>query len=102
MIRFNFAIVNPTKWIKPFSTTFGFVKSGQLTRHKFFELQIAHWNIDYIFELDVNLIWWGHDHAGFKFNMAIIGYELAMQIYDHRHWDYTNNHWDPPDRWEII
>ena len=31
------------------------------------------------------------DHAGFRLEIEVLGYNLMFQIYDCRHWDYENN-----------
>lgn len=33
------------------------------------------------------------DHAGFKFNLTLFGFNLSFIIYDCRHWDDENNNW---------
>lgn len=33
------------------------------------------------------------DHAGFKFNLTIFGFNISFIIYDTRHWDNINNKW---------
>ena len=34
------------------------------------------------------------DHAGFWFNMKILGIEFYYRIYDIRHWDWENDTWE--------
>jgi hypothetical protein len=37
------------------------------------------------------------DHAGFSFELGLIGYSIHFQFYDNRHWDYTNERWETYD-----
>jgi len=33
------------------------------------------------------------DHAGFNFDLTIVGLTIHFQIYDWRHWDFEENNW---------
>lgn len=33
------------------------------------------------------------DHAGFLFELEILGLSTHFEIYDHRHWDYETDNW---------
>lgn len=33
------------------------------------------------------------DHAGFTFELTVLGASLYFKIYDNRHWDYEENNW---------
>lgn len=94
MIYFNFLLENPWFFAKEPNTPKNFlVKSGQLSTNKFWELQIAKWQADTILKLEVDLRWWGHDHAGPSFHIEILGWMLSASINDHRHWDKENDCW---------
>lgn len=86
MINFNFDIANP------FSTRFDslFCLSGGLTKNKSWEIQAlrdSNW-----LHLEFRLTTRG-DHAGLVLALGIFGYTLALQYYDHRHWDWDKNTW---------
>lgn len=34
------------------------------------------------------------DHAGFRFEITLLGYELAFNFYDNRHWNYEEGRWE--------
>lgn len=34
------------------------------------------------------------DHAGFWFNMSILGLDFTYRTYDTRHWNYENDTWE--------
>lgn len=86
-IRFN--IKNPCR-VKKFVGYY--VAGGHLLGNKFWELQLSYYNND-LFSLEVDATWWGHDHAGPRFEINILGYVLAVQVADTRHWDNLNNCW---------
>ena len=66
--------------------------------YKFWEFEISRdnkcWNF---FDLFITLNGSGCDHAGFRFNLEIIGLSLNFKVYDSRHWDYENNCWENYD-----
>lgn len=75
-------------WVSLFDASF------QFTEHKSFEVQLM-WDAKrwLMFELDF-WTWSGQDHAGPRLNIALFGFELALSIYDHRHWDDDKNDWE--------
>ena len=87
MIYFNFNIDNPftDRW----NTLF--YKSGLLTQYKVWEFNgyRTHHLINSSFKLTTK-----GDHAGIQFELGVFGYSIEFQIYDTRHWDYENNHWE--------
>lgn len=58
---------------------------------------------DYYFKLGIGILgdiftfvtYWNRkmDHAGFTFELTVIGFSLYFKIYDDRHWDYQENNW---------
>lgn len=34
------------------------------------------------------------DHAGWTFDLKILGFSIHLNIYDTRHWDYDNDCWE--------
>jgi len=70
---------------------------NKLTANKALELVISKCYRDwYIFNLDISLALKGHDHAGFNFYFALLGYKIEFNIYDVRHWNYDKNRWYKP------
>lgn len=33
-------------------------------------------------------------HAGFNFDLGLLGYNMTFDFYDQRHWDYKSNTWE--------
>ena len=65
------------------------VKNITITKNKSFEFQLTKWEnwTNYFnFCLTFNR---RQDHAGLRFDIEILGLNLRTQIYDHRHWDYS-------------
>jgi hypothetical protein len=54
----------------------------------YFKLNI----LNEIFDIDIMLNK-KTDHAGFKFNLSLFGFNVSFIIYDCRHWDVENNTW---------
>jgi hypothetical protein len=60
-------------------------------KNKFWELEILKDACILTAEIHFNE---RRDHAGFKFELGLFGYAMLFQIYDNRHWDYTNDCWE--------
>ena len=52
------------------------------------------WNL---FEFQLDLRWWGRDHAGPSIELGILGYTARVGISDTRHWDSVKNCWEKHD-----
>jgi hypothetical protein len=87
MLKIQFTIHNPL------STRFENIwcKGRGLTKHKAVELQLTK-TTDIVKGL-INITH-GRDHAGFMIELGLLGYTVCFNIYDTRHWDYTNNRWE--------
>lgn len=81
MIHVNFNIRNP--WSNFFKT--GYVWSGNLIAHKFWELQAMRTSDIVCFNLSFSI---RQDHAGFNFELGLLSFNISFTIYDHRHWDH--------------
>lgn len=92
MFYFNFGINNP--WSGDGAGRDYLCKTIQLTKNKSFEIQIANFTSYKFFDLTIDARWVGSDHAGLKFELDVVGFFFAVQIYDHRHWDYETNTWE--------
>jgi hypothetical protein len=85
MIRLNFTLRNA--W----SDRSGNIKwwaGGTPFKTKFWEVQLLKSNT--VIGTDVE---WTvrQDHAGVRLVLGLLGYELDMNIYDNRHWNYEGN-----------
>ncbi len=86
MISFNFNIRNP--W----SSRWNCIKclSGQLTKHKFWELQFDKTadvvSVDFRYTIR-------QDHAGLFVSFGLFGYDAILNVYDNRHWHEEKGRW---------
>ena len=90
MIAFNFRIRNPFKYAD--FENFG-VSTGPICENKSWEIQFMRYAYN-IFEINVDLNWYGEDHAGPSININLFGYQVTAKIYDHRHWNYDTQDWE--------
>lgn len=70
----------------------------QLTKNKSLEIQISLFG-DICVDTNIFDIWFGWslkgDHAGIKFMLEVYkSLYFAIQVYDHRHWDWENDKWE--------
>lgn len=87
MIYLNLTINNP--WSDRFENVYN--ASGKITKHKAWEFQI--YRSDTIAEFETRLSF-RQDHAGFKLGLGLFGWTVDGNIYDTRHWNYTENRWE--------
>ncbi len=64
--------------------------SGQISQHKFWELQFMKTTDLICFEFSYNI---KQDHAGLQIEFGLAGYNACFQLYDNRHWDEELNEW---------
>jgi len=91
MIRTLFQIKNPFAKDRPCS--FNWHKSGKLTKHKSWEMQIWKGSIYELFSFELDFGWRGSDHSGVTFSVSVLGFESTIKLYDNRHWDYKQGTW---------
>jgi hypothetical protein len=60
-------------------------------KHKVFELQLMRSST--LFEFSFDLRWWGRDHGGIYIDIGLLTFDLAVNFYDRRHWDFANACW---------
>lgn len=62
-------------------------KVWKVSEHKYVEIQLTkpHWKSIVRFEFDIVPKTW--DHAGFGFEMSVLGCGIIFRFYDHRHAD---------------
>lgn len=80
----------PIKW---FSTYI----HRNLSENKSFEWQTDYFGWNQIFDLRLDLIPTGSDHASVGFSLTILGFMVDAKIYDSRHWDHETNSWEKYD-----
>jgi len=97
MIKFRFTIKNPFKFRDVLFKDFGYDKTWTISKNKSFEVQLAQFELQNFFNLDIDLSWNGSDHAGPGISIEILGVYIAAKFYDHRHWDYDNITWEVYD-----
>jgi hypothetical protein len=90
MIHINLQITNP--WSDFFKT--GLVWSGDITKHKFWELQAMRTSDVVVFRVEVTT---RRDHAGLNVEIGLLSFNLAFNIYDNRHWDHSLTTWSNHD-----
>jgi len=81
MLSAHFSISNP--WSNRFSKVWH--RSGAaLWAHKYWEIGIERTNTIVEFAITVRT---HTDHSGFTVRFGLIGYEVAFDFYDSRHWE---------------
>ncbi len=85
---------NP-KWADPHFRNW-FCRDWKIAPTKSFEFEITHttWHELFFFDLDIQFS--GQDHAGPRFRLGLLGWEVHMMIYDHRHWNWDEKRWCRP------
>lgn len=94
MFNISICIYNFFKEKEYFENVFCFDR--RLTNNKCFEFEYIISN-DKLFEFNLDLKFYGSDHAGPSLQIGIGGHSLAFRLYDRRHWDYENNDWEYVD-----
>jgi hypothetical protein len=89
VINLNFSIANPWRTDKVWDILWS--KSGSITRNKAWEFN--GYRTGYF--IDVEFCWTLQgDHAGARIMWGVFGYEVELQFYDTRHWNYDTNTWE--------
>jgi hypothetical protein len=95
MLHFTLRVENP--WAKSRSEQMDFFcKDWSVSKNKNCEVQLTWFDWQTIFELHVQTHWRGHDHAGPRFEITILGLFFNIQLYDGRHWNHEKNRWYLP------
>ena len=89
MINFDITLTNP--WARDNFKNL-FCKEEPLTLNKNYSFEILYHN-PMLAKLSFEFNWRGQDHAGPGFEFGILGYSIAVKIYDTRHWDRESNGW---------
>jgi hypothetical protein len=102
MLYLNISISNPwfkrTENVNDYKNLFS--SHGSLSKHKHWEVE-AFKDLRKILGVELSLSWRGKDHAGVEIGACLLGRDIALRIYDTRHWDYQNDTWvkdAPPNK----
>lgn len=87
MIHVNLQISSP--WSNFFKA--GRVWTGNLSTHKFWELQIMRTHDVICVRAEVTH---RQDHAGVSFEFGLLSFNVAFTVYDHRHWNHIEKEWE--------
>jgi len=91
---FKVCVINPFRHKETESKHY-VSKERVISKNKSVELQLSKWGKAHsLINIDLDLRWWGDDHAGPSIMIEIWKYFFNLKIYDHRHWDYENNTWE--------
>ena len=95
MIHFTFRIENP--WAKSGQTKRDFLcRDWKITKNKNLEVQVTWFDWQTLFEIHAETHWRGHDHAGPRLEITVLGLFMNVQLYDGRHWNREENRWYLP------
>ena len=90
MIHASFGLSTP--WGTPFDNLWN--RFGRLTKNKSWELELLKGRQLIGFEVGYTM---RQSHAGLSLELALLGYSIAFQIYDNRHWDQKLNAYTQTD-----
>lgn len=94
----SFRIYLPESWIKyKTKSWFSSYASGRISENKAWEWQTDYFGWNTLFNLELDLVPTGRDHAGVGFSLTILGFMVEAKIYDSRHWDEENGTWEKYD-----
>jgi len=89
MIQLNFNIVNPRRTNKVWNILWS--KYGSITKNKAWEFN--GYRTGHIINIEFQLTFQS-DHAGARLMLGLFGYEVELDFYDTRHWNYDQNTWE--------
>ena len=90
-LQINFNIKNFWKKSNYFNNVFFWHK--RLSKNKSMEFEVIE-SSDNLFNFELEIVFSGKDHAGPSIVLGILGLDVGVRIYDHRHWDYQNDNWE--------
>jgi hypothetical protein len=95
-IAFNINL--PWGWAKNRSAPwFSSWAHGEISENKAWEWQTEYLGWTTVFDIGLDLIPTGGDHAGVGISLTVLGFMVEAKIYDKRHWDEDNNTWEKYD-----
>jgi hypothetical protein len=89
MIYFKFVISNPWHKSNDNPQKDYIVKEWVVSKNKFVDLQLTKWSSmsDFV-DINLDLRWFGQDHAGLSFDITLFGYFFNIALRDMRHWNW--------------
>jgi hypothetical protein len=96
MISFNIGLTLPYQWAENAKKiNLDFWRHGSFFNipHKFWEVQIAHFNWTTLFDISIDTRWAYQDHGGVFFDLTVLGFYFGANVYDERHWNDDANRW---------
>ncbi len=93
MICFDFSIRLPYGLFGDRMGKDFFFLDRKLSPHKNLEIQVSHMGFHRLLEVEIDLAWFGRDHAGPKLSLTVLGLYACIQVYDGRHWNHETNAW---------
>lgn len=97
MISLDFAIRLPHSLFPQRMGDDFFFLDRKLSQYKNLEIQVSHMGWATLFEAEIDLRWFGHDHAGPRLALTLFGLYACIQVYDGRHWNHEANRWERDD-----
>lgn len=93
-IFFTFSIQSPFKPIRKASKTY-FLTDRRVSKNKSLSIEFTRLGeCNDLFDITLDLRWFGIDHAGPRFELWIGRYMFSINLHDHRHWDYDKHTWN--------
>jgi hypothetical protein len=92
MISLSFTIMNPFSCSG--ESRDYFYRNWKLWGNKLAELQVTKWPANNLLGVLIDTRWFGHDHAGARVELELFGYYVGFTIYDCRHWNDEQGHWE--------
>ena len=89
MINLNFSMAMPWRSAKVWDILWNISRS--VTKHKAWEFN--GYRTGRLINVDFHWTLQG-DHAGARLMLGVFGYEVELQFYDTRHWNYDTNTWE--------
>jgi len=101
MFRFSFCLFRFGKDIG--ETRWDYCLDKRVIENKSFELQASLFPAHAVLDFQVDLHWWGGDHAGPEIILHLMWFYLGIKLYDHRHWNYEEGRWyrDGEETWML-
>jgi len=89
MINLNFSMAMPWRSAKVWDILWNISRS--VTKHK--AIEFNGYRSGRLINVDFHWTLQG-DHAGTRLMLGVFGYEVELQFYDTRHWNYDTNTWE--------
>lgn len=93
-MRLSFNILNPFYKDSDYAGRDFVYKHWTLSENKSAEIQISKFEVYHLIDINIDLHWWGSDHAGPQIDLNLWGFMFNIKIYDHRHWHMENHCWE--------